>query len=225
MLSGYDVPTHGVVLNNIWQTPEAKAEVVTIFQRAKEAGMVTVLIAGKKHFYYFERAGFLDYHLVDPAVTDLKLASFAADYIKSNDFDLMLVHFAGVDEAGHNYTWMSPEYLAAVEMADNAVRMVIRTLEARDILKNTLVIITADHGGTGVSHGDATLPTNKTIPWMVFGPCIKTGYAITGEVRIFDTAAIALWGLGIEIPTDFDGRIIPEVFELSEVGITATVTP
>jgi hypothetical protein len=92
-------------------------------------------------------------------------------------------------------------------------------------LKTTLVIITSDHGGTGVSHGDASIPANKTIPWMVFGPCVRAGHEITGEVRIFDSAAIALWGLGLGIPADMDGRIVSEAFEFSETGVTATAVP
>lgn len=213
MFSGYDVPKHKVDSNEWYKTPGARVPVPTIFQYASENGMVTAMIGGKKHFYYYEQEEYLNYHLVNPKATDAQIADAAVEYVLNNDFDLMVVHFANVDKAGHNYEWMSPQYLETVTRADVALQRVFDALTQSDRLANTLIIVSTDHGGNGISHGDATVPTNKTIPWMILGPCVKTGYEIQEkEVRIFDTAVTTLWALGLSRKGDLDGMPVCEAF-------------
>jgi hypothetical protein len=212
MLSGYDVPRHGVNENGLWQTPEARVPVKTIFARAKEMGLITVLMAGKGHFSYFNQPEYLDYFLLDNQLTDIKFAGYAVGYLRQHDFNLMLLHFGKVDRTGHTYGWMSPEYLDAVKKADKAIQSVFSALLKKGQLDTTLVIITADHGGTGTGHSDASLSTNRLIPWIIVGPCVQAGHEIQEQVHIYDTAAIALWGLDIAIPSDFDGKMVWEAF-------------
>ena len=213
MLTGYDVPKHKADSNEWYKTPGARVLVPTIFQYASENGLATAMIAGKKHFYYFEQEEFLDYHLVNPKALDAQIADTAVEYILNNDFDLMVVHFANVDKAGHNYEWMSPQYLETVSRADTALQRVLLALRQAGRFDSTLIIVSTDHGGTGISHGDASLTTNKTIPWMILGPCVKPGYEIEEkEVQIFDTAVTALWALGLPRKDDLDGVPICEAF-------------
>jgi len=213
MLSGYDATTHGVINNKIWQTPEAVVEIPTIFQRANEANLTTALFSGKGHLLYIERAGFQDFSYVDKAAKDAEIAERVVDYIINNDFNLMFINLANVDKTGHAYGWMSNEQLLTISIADSAVQTIVGALEAKGILASTLIIINSDHGGTGISHGDAHIPTNRTIPWMINGPCVKPGYQVQQDVNVFDTAAMALWGLGIEIPADLDGKLVCDVFQ------------
>ena len=214
LLTGYDVPYTGVDSNEYYKTPGARVLVETIFQRAKEAGKITAMISGKKHLTYFEQDEHLDYHLVKHGVSDDEIANIAIQYFQGNDFDLMLVHLADVDKVGHKVEWMTPGYLAAVSRANTAVRKIMTALEAAGLADSTMVILTADHGGVGTSHSDATNPDNRYIPWIVVGPCVKFGHEIQQNVHIYDTAAVALWGLGSEIPVDFDGVLIEEAFSV-----------
>lgn len=212
MLSGYDSTTHQQIINQLWQTPEAKTDTVTIFQRAEQANLVTAVFSGKRHLEYILRAVELDKEYVNKKLQDPEMGSVVADYIRNNDFDLLFVNLANVDEIGHDYEWMSEQYLRAVGRADDAIQMMITALEEKGWLESTLVILNSDHGGTGISHGDSTIPTNKTIPWIIFGPCVRQGYEIEQDVLVLDTAVMALFGLGIEIPADLDGGLVCEVF-------------
>ena len=56
------------------------------------------------------------------------------------------------------------------------------------------VILTADHGGHGKSHG-TTDPRDMTIPWIVWGAGVHSGDALSG-IHTMDTAATVLWLLG-----------------------------
>jgi len=214
LLTGYDVPRTGVDSNEYYKTPGAKIPVTTIFQLAKEAGLVTAMVAGKKHLTYFEQDEYLDYHLVDNGASDVEIANAAIQYFRGNDFDLMLVHFADVDKAGHQTEWMSPAYLTAAGRASTAIRKIITALDTAGLADSTLVIITADHGGVGTSHSDVSNPANRYIPWIAVGPCVNAGHEIQQNVHIFDTAAVALWGLGLETPADLDGAMVKEAFSI-----------
>ena len=52
---------------------------------------------------------------------------------------------------------------------DDLIGDVIKVLERTGQLEQTLVIMTADHGGKGKSHGNPTMDEIE-IPWIVRGP-------------------------------------------------------
>jgi hypothetical protein len=213
MLSGFDVATHKADTNSLWKTTEAKIQVPTVFQRAHEKGLVTALIATKPHLNYIEQDEYLDYHLNENEAEAARVADRAAAYIRSHDFGLMFIYFGDADNAGHASGWMSAKYLSAVKEIDRAIEAVFQALREAGRTPTTLVIVNADHGGSGKDHSDASKLLNRTIPWIVFGPCVKQGHTIARTVNVFDTAATALWALGIELPAEMDGAPVREAFE------------
>jgi arylsulfatase A-like enzyme len=73
-------------------------------------------------------------------------------------------------------------------------------------------MITADHGGSGSSHGSDS-PEDMTIPWLAVGPGVPAGITLQGKIVVYDTAATALYALGLPIPEEWDGRPVLEIFE------------
>jgi len=59
-------------------------------------------------------------------------------------------------------------------------------LEARGLRDETVIIVTADHGGHGTIHG-SSLPEDMIIPWIAAGPAIQPTQLVT-PVHIMDTA-------------------------------------
>jgi arylsulfatase A-like enzyme len=90
--------------------------------------------------------------------------------------------------------------------------VILNTYKAMGRLKSTLIIVTADHGGIGTSHGGND-PESMTIPWIIAGPRIRAGYEIESDVKVYDTAATAAWAFGLELPATWEGRPIVEAFE------------
>ena len=82
------------------------------------------------------------------------------------------------------------QYLAAVTLVDEQVGHLLDALEGRNLLKNTLIIFTSDHGHlTGqyglYGKGNATIPQNLyqdsiNIPLIVYGP---KRLVVPGQVR------------------------------------------
>ena len=86
------------------------------------------------------------------------------------------LHLAGPDRAGHAYGFMSQRYLDAVRATDARVGQVMAAIRGDASLRDhTAVIITADHGGLGASHGDPTVRADYTIPFLVWGKGMPAG--------------------------------------------------
>jgi predicted AlkP superfamily pyrophosphatase or phosphodiesterase len=89
--------------------------------------------------------------------------------------DLSFVHLAEPDAAGHASGFMSPAYLGAVRAADRQIRRVLSAVSAERLRDRVAVVLTADHGGLGGSHSDATRAADYTVPFIVWGPGVAPG--------------------------------------------------
>lgn len=85
-----------------------------------------------------------------------------------------LLHLSAPDEAGHAYGWMSDEYLTNVRESDRRLGRIMDKIDSKKRLRRHLtLLVTADHGGTGVSHQDPTLYADYRIPFFAWGRGIK----------------------------------------------------
>jgi len=130
----------------------------------------------------------------------------------------MFVHFPTPDWMGHEYGWLSPEQLSVLFRADEALQTILNALQEAGMREDTLIIITADHGGHDTTHG-YSFPEDMTIPWILSGPGVVP-IRLTTSVQTMDTAATAAWALDLPIPPEWDGRPVSEAF-----GMQAAVLP
>ena len=120
-----------------------------------------------------------------------KLAEAAAIYWKKEKPALLLLHFADTDSVGHQIGWDTPEFLAALARVDSAIGKMQRAVVESGLAGSTLLIVTADHGGTGKTHGD-DIPEHRNIPWIAHGVGVKAGAAIS-ELRGLRTGIRVRW--------------------------------
>ena len=139
------------------------------------------------------------------AVVSRIVAKGAARFIRENKPNLCFIHFTDPDNTGHKYGWGSPQQIKAFSEVDAALAEIVKAIEAAGISQESVVIITADHGGHGKTHGGKT-PADMQIPWVAWGKNVKRGLTITEPVMTCDTAATALWLLGVPVPKAFDGK-------------------
>lgn len=100
------------------------------------------------------------------------------------------LHLADPDNAGHSCGWdpaVGSCYSNAVKQVDTLLGTVLAFVSADPRFQGrTLVIVTADHGGTGTNHSTATLAVNYTIPFYVWGAGTTGGadlYALNPQSR------------------------------------------
>ena len=218
MLTGVTPERHGVLWNGDLPEP-AHPRVPTIFEIAKRAGVTTAMVAGKTKFVALERFGTVDWSSIAKA-TDEDVSCAAASILMEHRPGITVVHFPGSDAAGHSKGWGGPEQIEAIEKIDGAIGLLLDTLEQTGLRKSTVVILSADHGGAGKSHGPND-PRSRHIPWIISGPGIRKNYDLTLDaaltVNTEDTCATACFFLGLRPIVKFDGKAVEQVLEEREL--------
>jgi hypothetical protein len=185
---------HGVSFNSDTGGTIADAHgayVAGAFDIAHDSGLFTALFCGKEKFAIFDRSwngvnGAPDITGEDDGRDKIDRYMYLSDTpaLVDSFISLMhasrpgyaLLHLTDPDAAGHAYGWESPEYLESVIRMDAAIGMVIEAAESDPVLAGaTAVIVTADHGGTGTDHSEASDPHNYTVPFLAWGPAIPAG--------------------------------------------------
>jgi len=209
MLTGMCPSKHGVYWND-YLPLLGYAQGTDLFDLAHAAGMQTVMYVGKEKLVQLTEPSSVDiYRFINDR--DLVIVERLVDEFPQ-DFGVLFIHFPLVDGMGHVYGWMSPEQLSVAFRADEALGMILAELDARGLRDETLIIVTADHGGHGTTHG-STSPEDMTIPWIASGPGIQPK-VLTTQVHTMDTAATAAFALGLPIPPEWDGVPVTEAFGL-----------
>ncbi len=142
----------------------------------------------------------------------IETAQKAVSLIKEKKPEFMFVHFDGVDHAGHAFGWKGPQYVKAVELTDSLVDAMLEALESAGIREKTVVLITADHGGKGTSHGGNSMD-ELLIPWIISGPGIAAGKQISTLVNTFDTAPTLARILRLKPHPAWIGKPVDEAFK------------
>lgn len=136
----------------------------------------------------------------------------AITYIQEKRPKLLFLHFDDVDGAGHSIGWGTDAYISAIEKMDKRIGNIVEATKDAGIYKNTIFIVTADHGGFEQSHGGDHLEEME-IPWIIAGPGIKKNTEIKNSIITFDTAATIAYIFGLEPPQVWTGRPAKEVFK------------
>lgn len=63
----------------------------------------------------------------------------AVDYLKSNEPNLLFLHFDDVDGVGHGIGWGADDYFKVIEKMDERIGKILETLESKGMMDKTLV--------------------------------------------------------------------------------------
>ncbi len=207
MLTGLCPAKHGIDWND-YLPRNGYAQGPSLFEIAHNAGLKTVMIVAKEKLQQITPPENLDvYQFVNDR--DRVVAEVAAP-ILAEGFDLAFVHLALVDILGHEYGWLSGDQLIGARHADEAIGVLLSALDEAGLREGTLIIVTADHGGEGTSHGGKKM-TETTIPWVLQHASLNPG-AFLHPISITDTAATAAFALNLPIPAIWDGIPALEAF-------------
>ncbi len=207
LLSGVPPERHQILWNR-WAPGLGRIAVPTIFDIAQNEGIPTVAFVSKRkleHLFSSETPLFVlnadSRHLIKEAT----------EYMAEHRPRLVFLHLSDVDDAGHSSGWMTVKQLQAVARVDEAIGLLWQSLEDLKILNDSVIVVTADHGGHGRIHGTDD-PRDMTIPWILWTPDIEIGRELIQPIRIYDTAATVLAALGLVIPSDWVGVPVLEAF-------------
>lgn len=163
-----------------------------IFDVVHDAGLSTILFAGKQKFALFERSwnaiNGADDHIgiddgknkIDKFIFDQSTESLVSKFI--DDLENQTRHYAFLhikdpDTAGHDYGWSilpGSEYLNAIKTTDNYLGQILTFLDTNSEYDATVIILTSDHGGiVGRTKHTANNYQSHTIPFYVWGKNVE----------------------------------------------------
>lgn len=143
----------------------------------------------------------------DHTAKDSLTADHAVKYIKTDKPDFLFVHFDEVDGAGHGIGWGTKEYYSAIQRTDKYIGQIIQSVKDAGIADNTVIIVTADHGGIKTGHGGKSIQEME-IPWMADGKGIQKNKILDQSVMTYDTAATIAYLFGLKTPQVWIARPI-----------------
>lgn len=215
MMSGKKPEAHGVINNEDPDETRWMTDVPTVMAVAHDRGLQTIALFSKSKFRQIYEPDALDYADQPGGWLGLRMAGKTAGrfehYLQRARPQLSFIHFAEPDYMGHTTGWTSWPYGWTLRYADGAVARVLAAADRAFGAGNYTVIITADHGGHRFSHGSDD-PRDMTIPWIAWGKGVRPGNTLPKGIRTMDTAATALWLLGIPIPERWVGSPVEAAF-------------
>ena len=163
-------------------------------------------------------------HVVDSAVIDnydlapdyehhpSLLCEMAERFIIERKPTLFAVCWDQLDHTGHSVGHDTPEYYQTLAELDVYVGRLVQALKTAGIYDQTIIIVTADHGGKEKGHGGKTL-LEMEHPFIISGPGIRKGLVIEEPMMQYDTAATLAYIFGLATPRSWMGRPVLSVFK------------
>ena len=206
MLTGLPILTHGIFLNA--ELPGHVAN-PTLLDMATGVQRRTGFFASKVKFNFLCRPEAATVRVIEPDID--KLTDQIVAFLEGPPPDFMFIHYNQPDGAGHAEGWMSESYLAEVRHVDALLRRVCDTMARRGLDRETVVIVTADHGGEGKSHALNT-DLERNVPLLIFGPDVAAGHVLRGPNSLLQIAPTCAALLGLDAPTGWQRRIPLDAF-------------
>ena len=145
-------------------------------------------------FSYFCKGRLYGYDKANDIITDA-----AIDFLTKNDIDFTFLYLGYTDMAGHNYGWMSEQYMDAMENSFNNIRKLIDKLP-----DDYVIIVTADHGGHDRTHG-TELDEDMIIPIIALDKSGNAKLDFT-NASIKDIAPTITNLLGVNPDDEWEGK-------------------
>uniref|UniRef100_F1SIH4 GPI ethanolamine phosphate transferase 3, catalytic subunit n=1 Tax=Sus scrofa TaxID=9823 RepID=F1SIH4_PIG len=155
--------------------------------------------------FFFPSFDVRDLHTVDSGILERLYPT-----MDSGEWDVLIIHFLGVDHCGHKHGPHHPEMAKKLSQMDQVIQGLVEHLE-----NDTLLVVTGDHGMTtnGNHGGDSELENSAALflysPTALFPSAPPEEPEVIPQISLVPTLALLL---GLPIPFGNIGEVIAEVF-------------
>lgn len=175
MLTGL-TPEQSGKKDNDWQPGQPRVAQTTLFDDARRQGFHTAFYFAKPKLGYLAGAAVDEQALAPDEGIDRARAFF-----RQGGKRFVLLHVSGLEYAGMNSGWLSPDYLDELTYIDMALAPLFEDIGKRGIWR---LIVTSDHAGHERQHGTSH-PEDFKLPLILAGnpalPPLSPGvFPITG---------------------------------------------
>jgi hypothetical protein len=222
MLTGLPPAKHRITWNDDRDVEPSMLAAPTIFDLTKKAGYSNAMVVGKSKLAILAKPGMVDWLSVPEKKVKpdaLTVSARGIEILRQHRPGVLFLHYPDPDSVGHSAGWGSPAQVEVADKTDQGIGNIVAALRELKLAEKTLLIVTADHGGSGKSHG-AKVAFSHYIPWITAGPGVRENYDLTLEsglaVHVVDVFATALNFLGVVVPADVEGKPIGAIFGKTE---------
>jgi hypothetical protein len=121
----------------------------------------------------------IDYDKIIAGISAAALTADLTNQMAVSPFHFVFLHYQDPDATGHSSGWSTnpvSAFATTLKAVDTQIGRIMLMVENSPTLQGkTAIILTADHGGHGTTHGDTTNPLDYTIPFYVWGPGVMAG--------------------------------------------------
>eukprot|EP01117_Protostelium_nocturnum_P009488 TRINITY_DN3383_c0_g1_i2.p1 TRINITY_DN3383_c0_g1~~TRINITY_DN3383_c0_g1_i2.p1 ORF type:complete len:927 (+),score=262.12 TRINITY_DN3383_c0_g1_i2:91-2871(+) len=161
---------------------------------------------------------FDSFNVYDLDTVDNGIQANLFSQIKSNNWNLLIAHFLGVDHVGHRYDSNAPAMATKLLEMNKMITKVVEEMDSE-----TLLIVMGDHGSTDSgNHGGASeeelnsalfLHSKRALREFRKDGSKKEVYRTVAQVDLVPTLSLMM---GVPIPFGSVGSVIPELFLQSD---------
>ena len=136
----------------------------------------------------------------------------ASKYITEKKPVLTAICFDNPDHVGHVDGHDTPAYYAKLKELDGYVGRIVDAIKEAGIYDNSIIIVTADHGGINKGHGGKAMQEMET-PFIIAGKNVKKGGIFDESMMQFDCASTVAFIFGLKQPQVWIGRPMIQLFK------------
>lgn len=171
------------------------------------------------YFYQWEGMRFLfdmdDFNRIDSFPVSFEgcesMKDAAVSYIWEKKPAVAIFVWDYPDKTGHTEGWYTEAYMSELTHIDSIIEAVYNACVETGIEERTLFVITSDHGGHDLVHGQPLISDLET-PFIMFGKGVSPG-EIQSPLIQYDVAAILADFAHLEHPVGWRGQS-PRCFDL-----------
>ncbi len=147
---------------------------------------------------------------------DRNIINKAKKIMKEQDPDLFIVQLIGTDQIGHSRGVLYDEYIEKIEEADALIQEYVEWLESEGKMKNTTLMVCADHGQADGIGGHGHLDEGERyVPFFMVGPGVKQGEKVQEKRSLVSMAPTIAYLLGAPYPSHSRGPVLKEALKES----------
>lgn len=208
IFTGVPVYEHGITNNGIVR----QSNQTHLFQLLKQVHKKSLVLAYywiselylsspfdlKKDVFHEDPDSCIDrgFFYYEDTYPDNHLYSLASSLMDREDYDFVLIHPMGIDDAGHKYGAGSKEYSAAVMQNDKLLSTYIPLWQQAGFS----VVVAADHGMSENGYHGGNSAMQRRTALYILDSRVKTGF-MTKELTTLQMAPLLCYLLGIQ-PTE-----------------------
>lgn len=153
-----------------------------------------------------------DKHVFEAEKDSSATVRYAVNYIQERKPTFLNIVYDALDHTGHAVGHDTPGYYTKLEEIDGYIGEIITAIKDAGIWDETIIIVTADHGGIKYNHGGRTMEEMET-PFIISGPNIKSNFEMPESMMQFDIAPTIGYIFGLKPPQVWIGRPMTSAFK------------